>query len=115
MVIRAGRNGDLGNFVEIRHSNGMTTGYGHLSRIAPGVAAGRAIKQDDLVGYVGHTGLATGPHLHYIMTRGGQPINPNSMKAEPPIPMDGNTKPQFLSHIAEWQQTLGAGTQTASK
>jgi murein DD-endopeptidase MepM/ murein hydrolase activator NlpD len=115
MVIRAGRNGDLGNFVEIRHANGMTTGYGHLSRIAPGVAAGRAIKQDDLVGYVGHTGLATGPHLHYIMTRGGKPINPNSMKAEPPIPMDGNVKPQFLSHIAEWQQTLGAGTQTASK
>jgi murein DD-endopeptidase MepM/ murein hydrolase activator NlpD len=115
MVIYAGPKGDLGNFVEIRHANGMTTGYGHLSRIAAGVSPGRAIKQDDVVGYVGHTGLATGPHLHYIMTRGGKPINPSSMKAEPPIPMDGNLKPQFMSHIAEWQQTLSASTQTASK
>jgi len=115
MVIYSGPKGDLGNFVQIRHMNGMTTGYGHLSRIAPGVVSGRAIKQDDLVGYVGHTGLATGPHLHYIMTRGGTPINPSSMKAEPPIPMDGNLKPHFMSHIAEWQQTLGASTQTASK
>jgi len=115
MVIHAGPKGDLGNFVEIRHANGMTTGYGHLSRIAPGVSVGRAIKQDDLVGYVGHTGLATGPHLHYIMTRGGTPINPASMKAEPPVPMDGNLKPQFLSHIAELQHTLGASTQTAAK
>jgi murein DD-endopeptidase MepM/ murein hydrolase activator NlpD len=115
MVIYAGPKGDLGNFVEIRHANGMTTGYGHLSRIAAGVSVGRAIKQDDVVGYVGHTGLATGPHLHYIMTRGGKPINPSSMKAEPPIPMDGNLKPEFMSHIAEWQQALSASTQTASK
>ena len=115
MVIHAGPKGDLGNFVEIRHANGMTTGYGHLSRIAPGVSAGRAIKQDDLVGYVGHTGLATGPHLHYIMTRGGKPINPASMKAEPPVPMDGNLKPVFLSHIAEWQQSLSVSTQAAAK
>ena len=115
MVIHAGPKGDLGNFVEIRHANGMTTGYGHLSRIAAGVVPGRAIKQDDAVGYVGHTGLATGPHLHYIMTRGGTPINPSSMKAEPATPMDGNLKPQFMSHIAEWQQTLGASMQTASK
>ena len=114
MVIYAGPKGDLGNFVEIRHANGMTTGYGHLSRIAAGVSPGRAIKQDDVVGYVGHTGLATGPHLHYIMTRGGKPINPSSMKAEPPIPMDGNLKPQFMSHIAEWQQTLSARTLSAS-
>ena len=115
MVIFAGPKGDLGNFVEIRHANGMTTGYGHLSRIAPGVVQGRAIKQDDLVGFVGHTGLATGPHLHYLMTRGGKPINPSSMKAEPAIPMDGNLKPQFMAHIAGWQQTLGANTQSASK
>jgi murein DD-endopeptidase MepM/ murein hydrolase activator NlpD len=114
-VIFAGPKGDLGNFVEIRHANGMTTGYGHLSRIAPGVASGRAIKQDEVVGYVGHTGMATGPHLHYIMTRGGTPINPSSMKAEPAIPMDGSLKPQFMAHIAEWQQKLGDSIQTASK
>jgi murein DD-endopeptidase MepM/ murein hydrolase activator NlpD len=114
-VIFAGPNGDLGNYVEIRHVNGLTTGYGHLSRIAPGVATGRAIRQDEIVGYVGHTGLATGPHLHFLMTRGGKAINPLSMKSEPAIPMDGNLKPQFMAHIAEWQGKLGSSTQTAAK
>jgi murein DD-endopeptidase MepM/ murein hydrolase activator NlpD len=114
-VIFAGPNGDLGNFVEIRHTNGLTTGYGHLSRIAPGVEKGRSIRQDELVGYVGHTGLATGPHLHFMMTRGGKAINPLSMKSEPAIPMAANVRPQFMAHIAGWQNTLGASIQTASK
>lgn len=102
-VIFAGPNGDLGNFVEIRHSNGMTTGYGHLSKIAPGVAKGRTVKQDEIVGLVGQTGLATGPHLHFMMTRGGKPINPRSMKAEPAVPIDAKLKPEFLAHIATVQ------------
>ena len=114
-VIYAGPKGDLGNFVEIRHTNGMTTGYGHLSRIAPGVASGRAIRQDDVVGFVGHTGMATGPHLHFIMTRGGKPINPLTMKAEPAIPMDASLRPQYMAHISPLQQQLGASTQSASK
>jgi len=114
-VIFAGPNGDLGNFVEIRHTNGLTTGYGHLSGIAPGVVAGRAIKQNDLVGYVGHTGLATGPHLHYMMTRGGKAINPASVKAEPPTPMDAKLKPLYLSSIENYRKMLGADAFTASK
>jgi len=114
-VVFAGRNGDLGNFVQIRHANGLTTGYGHLSRIAAGLATGRAIKQDELVGYVGHTGLATGPHLHYMMTKGGQPINPSSIKSEPPKPMDPGLKPEYMAHIAGLKQELDSGAQIASK
>jgi murein DD-endopeptidase MepM/ murein hydrolase activator NlpD len=101
--------------VEIRHANGLTTGYGHLSRIAAGVVSGRAIKQDDLVGYVGHTGLATGPHLHYLMTRGGKAINPSTMKSEPPIPMDAKLRPLFQASIPDLKKRLGAGTLTVSK
>jgi len=115
VVIFAGPNGDLGNFVEIRHANGLTTGYGHLSRIAAGVVPGRAIKQDDLVGYVGHTGLATGPHLHYLMTRGGKAINPSSMKSEPPTPIDAKLRPLFQASIVDLEKRLGASTLTVSK
>jgi murein DD-endopeptidase MepM/ murein hydrolase activator NlpD len=114
-VIFAGPNGDLGNFVQIRHGNGLTTGYGHLSRIAAGVAVGRAVKQDEIVGYVGHTGLATGPHLHYMMTKGGTPINPSSIKAEPPKQMEAGMKPQYVAHIAALKQELDSGEQLAKK
>lgn len=102
-VISAGPNGDLGNFVEIRHANGMTTGYGHLSRIAPGIVKGSVIRQDEVIGNVGQTGLATGPHLHFMMTRGGKPVNPRSMKTEPAAPIDAKLRPQFLAHIASLQ------------
>ena len=113
-VIFAGPNGDLGNFVQVRHSNGLTTGYGHLSRIASGIVTGRTIRQDDLVGLVGQTGLATGPHLHYMMTRAGKAINPLSIKAEPAVPMDSKLKPQYIAYIAGWKERLGTSAQAAA-
>jgi murein DD-endopeptidase MepM/ murein hydrolase activator NlpD len=64
-VIRAGTAGGYGNLVELRHRNGITTRYGHLQRIAKGVRAGARVGQGQVIGYVGSTGLATGPHLHY--------------------------------------------------
>lgn len=69
-----GRKGALGNYVEIKHKNGYVTGYGHLSRFRRGLKKGARVKQKELVGYVGATGRATGPHLHYnfIVTEGGQ-------------------------------------------
>jgi murein DD-endopeptidase MepM/ murein hydrolase activator NlpD len=99
-IISAGWDSGYGNLVRIKHSGGLTTGYAHLSRIAAGVRAGRAVQQGDLIGNVGATGLATGPHLHYMMTKGGQPINPMSIKSEPPIPIDAKLRPQFLATIA---------------
>jgi murein DD-endopeptidase MepM/ murein hydrolase activator NlpD len=58
------RNG-YGNTIMLRHANGVTTLYGHLSRFAPGLRAGQRIAQGDTIGFVGMTGLATGPHVHY--------------------------------------------------
>ena len=65
VVLRAGRAGGYGNLIELRHRNGITTRYGHLRGFARGVRAGARVEQGQTIGYVGSTGLASGPHLHY--------------------------------------------------
>ncbi len=64
-VVFKGRKGALGNYIEIRHRNGHKTGYGHLSKFGRGLKKGSYVKQKQVVGFVGATGRATGPHLHY--------------------------------------------------
>lgn len=65
VVLRAGRAGGYGNLIELRHLNGITTRYGHLRRFARNIRRGVRVQQGETIGYVGSTGLATGPHLHY--------------------------------------------------
>jgi murein DD-endopeptidase MepM/ murein hydrolase activator NlpD len=65
VVLRAGRAGGYGNLIELRHRNGITTRYGHLRAFARGVRGGARVSQGQTIGYVGSTGLASGPHLHY--------------------------------------------------
>jgi len=65
VVVRAGRAGGYGNLIEIRHRNGITTRYGHLRGFARGIRGGARVTQGQTIGYVGSTGLASGPHLHY--------------------------------------------------
>jgi murein DD-endopeptidase MepM/ murein hydrolase activator NlpD len=65
VVLRAGRAGGYGNLIELRHKNGITTRYGHLRGFARGIRRGARVSQGQTVGYVGSTGLASGPHLHY--------------------------------------------------
>lgn len=79
-VRRAGWSGGYGNVVEIRHMRGYSTRYAHLRGFASGVRAGTRVKQGDVIGYVGSTGLATGPHLHYEFHENGRPVNPNSVR-----------------------------------
>lgn len=86
-VTRAGWAGSYGRLVEIRHRNGITTRYAHLSAIAPGIRAGRHVEQGQWIGRVGSSGLATGPHLHYEFLQNGVHRNPLavSVPAEPPL------------------------------
>jgi murein DD-endopeptidase MepM/ murein hydrolase activator NlpD len=72
LVIRAGRAGGYGNLVELRHRNGITTRYGHLRSFARGIRSGKRVEQGQTIGYVGSTGLASGPHLHYEFHVNGQ-------------------------------------------
>ncbi len=89
VVTFAGRQGDYGNLVEIRHARGITTLYGHLSGFAPGIRAGAQVEQSETIGYVGATGLATGPHLHFEVRVRGRAVNPKTelgVGTGPPIP-----------------------------
>jgi murein DD-endopeptidase MepM/ murein hydrolase activator NlpD len=108
VVTFAGWDGGYGNLVRIKHSNGLSSGYAHLSRIAAGIRSGRAVKQSELIGLVGQTGLATGPHLHFMMTKNGTPINPVPAlkKGEPAPPIEGSTKAQFALSAAPLQRQL---------
>lgn len=89
-IVRRGRNGSYGNLVEIEHTNGFTTRYAHLSRFATGLSVGRYVEQGDVIGYVGQTGLVTGPHLHYEMHIHGQPQDPLAidLPAGDPVPSE---------------------------
>jgi len=76
VVTMAGRNGGYGNLIELRHANGIRTRYGHLSKFAKGLHVGQRVGQEQTIGYVGSTGMSTGPHLHYEFLVNGRPTNP---------------------------------------
>ena len=87
-VVAAGWQGGYGRLVVIRHPNGYKTYYGHLSGFAKGIRKGASVAQGQLVGHVGATGLATGPHLHFEMRVNDRPVNPRKVVIPPgePVP-----------------------------
>ena len=107
-----GRSGGLGNAVEIRHANGFVTRYGHMSRFASGRILGSRVRQGDVIGFVGSTGLATGPHLHYEMHRSGRPIDPMAVQlpAGDPIPREALARwsSEMLGRLALLELLPGA-------
>lgn len=84
-----------GNFVEIQHHSGYSTAYAHLSRFASGVRVGQKVEQGDVIGYVGATGWATGPHLHYEFRVNRIPKNPLSITVAQAEPLDRNSINEF--------------------
>ena len=89
IVTRVGReDGGYGNVIDLRHANGIRTRYGHLSAFAQGLHTGERVQQGETIGYVGSTGLSTGPHLHYEFLVNGRPTNPQrkDMGAGTPVP-----------------------------
>ena len=95
VVAFAGREGGYGNLIEVRHANGIRTRYGHLSKFAKGLHVGQRVTQDQTVGYVGSTGLSTGPHLHYKFLVNGRATNPQRKDAGPVQAVPSKMKPQF--------------------
>jgi murein DD-endopeptidase MepM/ murein hydrolase activator NlpD len=76
IVTEAGPEGGYGNLIRLRHAGGWGTGYAHLSGFAPGVAVGAPVTRGEVIGFVGHTGLATGPHLHFEVSFRGEKLDP---------------------------------------
>ncbi|HEY1899265.1 MAG TPA: peptidoglycan DD-metalloendopeptidase family protein [Steroidobacteraceae bacterium] len=99
-VLFAGVRGGYGNLVELDHSRGITTVYGHLSRFAHGLHAGEHVTQGQVIAYVGMTGLATGPHLHYEYRVNGVFKNPQTVKFPEALPIDGPLRADFLAKAA---------------
>jgi murein DD-endopeptidase MepM/ murein hydrolase activator NlpD len=96
-VIFAGRKGGYGNVVVLDHAHGITTVYGHLSRFAHGLRIGDRVSQGNVIAYVGMTGLATGPHLHYEFRVNGVYKNPQTVSLPDAVPIDGTLRLDFLA------------------
>jgi murein DD-endopeptidase MepM/ murein hydrolase activator NlpD len=105
-VKRAGWDGGHGLSVTLHHRSGYATMYSHLSRLGPGVRTGVRIEQRQIIGYVGSTGLSTGPHLHYGIAKNGQFVNPLSEKFIPGDPIPAADRPAFLARAKELIQRL---------
>jgi murein DD-endopeptidase MepM/ murein hydrolase activator NlpD len=100
-VTFAGTNGGYGRMIEIRHFNGYTTRYAHLSRFASGIRVGSRVAQKDVIGYVGATGLATAPHLHYELRINGRPVDVAKAKLPDAPPIPGAMRQRFDALAAE--------------
>ena len=84
-----------GNYVKIRHNSTYTTTYMHLSKFAKGLKVGDYVKQKQVIGYVGSTGISTGPHLDFRVHENGKPINPLTIKSQPKKPVSEENKEAF--------------------
>lgn len=109
VVVEARRWGGYGNWLRIRHSNGLETGYGHLSRYASGMRAGQRVRQGQVVAYVGSTGASTGPHLHYEIWRGGRRINPAGVRTTEGTVLSGADLVAFRAEKARIDRIIAAG------
>jgi murein DD-endopeptidase MepM/ murein hydrolase activator NlpD len=108
-----GTQGGYGNVVMVMHPGGVETVYGHLSHFSPSLFVGKRVQQGELVGYVGMTGLATGPHLHYEYRVGGVHRNPASIKSLPAEPISPALRADFNVRTAELLASLDAASRSA--
>lgn len=95
-----------GNVVVLQHANKVSTVYGHLSRFAPGLHPGKKVSQGDEIAFVGMTGLATGPHLHYEFLLNGEQRDPAKVALPSAEPISANYKAAFLAQKAEYAAQL---------
>ena len=96
----SGQQGGYGNLIILRHNGQYTTAYGHLSRIAPGLPRGARVSQGDTIGFVGRTGWATGPHLHFEFRVSGEPRNPLAITLPAALPLAAHELPVFRRDTA---------------
>lgn len=101
VVETAGKKGGYGNYVLIHHDDGYDTAYAHLQAFADGLAVGDRVRQGDVIGFVGTTGLSTGPHLHYEVHVNEEAVDPDSVRLPPRTILAGAELARF-----QWQSSL---------
>ena len=97
-VVMAGRNRGYGNFIKLDHGSGISSGYGHMSRFA--VSSGQRVSRGQVIGYVGSTGLSTGPHLHWEVWKNGKNVNPRSISLSSVATLSGEKLRAFKAKVA---------------
>ncbi|QIG81630.1 M23 family metallopeptidase [Stakelama tenebrarum] len=102
-VTFSGRNGGYGNFVRLRHSSGLQSAYGHMLRTA--VRSGARVRRGDVIGYVGSTGVSTGPHVHFEVLRGGVAVNPGSVSFMSQSILGGGDLSSFRANVSKLLKT----------
>ena len=108
----AGRHGGHGNYIQLKHSKELVTGYAHMSRFA--VRQGQSVAQGQVIGYVGSTGLSTGPHLHYEVWLRGRATNPVSLKFIGGTSLSGGNMARFLAMMNRLRHMESAGSAAAA-
>lgn len=110
-VVARGFNRGHGNYVKLRHNGSYETLYAHMSKFAKGVVVGTAVRQGQTIGYVGSTGLSTGPHLHYEIIKNGTHVNPLTVK----LPAINNLGDKDKKKFLEYRKTLDNGIDMLAK
>ena len=95
-----------GYYVKIRHNSVYSSVYNHLSKYAKGLKVGQHVRQGEVIGYVGSTGYATGPHLDFRVWKNGSLINPLSMESPPVEPIKPENQQAFAKVRTEWKAKL---------
>lgn len=106
VVIEKGYNNAAGNYIKVRHNSVYTTGYNHFSRFGKSIAKGIRVQQGQVIGYVGRTGYATGPHLDLRFWKNGKPIDPLKVEAPPVEPISKENLEAFKHSISNYQVKL---------
>ncbi len=110
VVVEAGRNAGNGNYVKVKHNGTYTTQYLHMSKIAKGMRKGTHVRQGQVIGYVGSTGLATGPHLCFRFWKNGKQVDPFSVKMPPAEPIDEQHLQAFEEVKLQYSERLATIT-----
>lgn len=105
-VISKGWGGGGGNTIKIKHNSVYTTAYLHLSKYASGIKLGSMVSQGDIIGYVGATGTATGPHLDYRVWKNNKPINPLTMESPASEPLPSEFRPMLDSLAVRYRTEM---------
>ena len=101
IIEKRGPNGEYGNYIRIRHNTDYATAYAHMSRFAPEFTTGSRVRQGQIIGYVGKTGMATGPHLHYEVMKNAAQVNPVNVKFPASQKLDGKLLARFRATQSE--------------
>jgi len=107
-IVTRGPSGGAGNLVVLKHDDGLVTKYMHLSKFATGQKVGQRVEAKTVIGYVGSTGLSTGPHLHFGVVKNGQHVDPLKLAPTRSRGVPKEDLAAYKAHVSEMERTLAA-------